>query len=192
MFLDMPLSGCVDASLTYTFELLPVKADPMDALTRMIHDANDEISELKDEITALKSSSIVKCEHRIVLSLRSSMSVVNNKNVIWNLVEPRLSGQDFFELSEDHTRITVKKEGLYQTYVRLAAQDTAGQRYTYLFVDGIEVARSQCGQNTGYLNSTNMSDILFLAVNAVVTVLHHSSQITHSHGPSNHFYMIKL
>lgn len=201
LHLDIPLCGDIGASLTYAFEMIPVARDAVDKLTSMLHDANDEINELKEGnvamqrllSTAMAEAVVGECEAKPVslISLRSTAAAYNGGAVAWNLLE-RNTNTDLFEVSTDNTTITVVKPGLYQTYVRLANNDSSGARYTSIYVNGVEHARSQCGQNTGYYNSTNMSDILCLAASSTVTVRHYGNQNTYAHAASSHFYMIKL
>jgi hypothetical protein len=184
MFLNIRLLGNI--SIDYVFDFLPIRREKIDVVESVLHDTQDEVQKLTEDIENLKLQKTQPPKTRLI-SLNSTFATKVNTFVKWNNLEHN-SADDLYTLSENQITITVEQEGLYQVYVRLISNDSSGNklhsiydnvnRYTALYVNGSPVAFCYCGQNTGNNSTTILNKVIFLGENSTVQVYHAGNQPT--------------
>ena len=186
LYLDIPLAGI---PITYSFEMLPVARESVDVLESLLHDAQDEITALTEQVRQLEATKTKS--QPVLISLRSSTASSYNDYVTWNLEEHN-TDTECFERAANQQSVTVKKRGFYQISVRLTDNSSNGNSYTAVYINGAAPAHAYCGQNTGYLNSITINDIFLLEANAVVQIFNSSNANTCASGPASIFTILKL
>eukprot|EP00005_Dracoamoeba_jomungandri_P002898 CAMPEP_0174254456 /NCGR_PEP_ID=MMETSP0439-20130205/3769_1 /TAXON_ID=0 /ORGANISM="Stereomyxa ramosa, Strain Chinc5" /LENGTH=362 /DNA_ID=CAMNT_0015336047 /DNA_START=181 /DNA_END=1269 /DNA_ORIENTATION=- len=111
-----------------------------------------------------------------ILKLRSSKATANGHCIVWNQAE-NLPKELF---SYNNTAVTVLKGGQYQVTVHYVAVSSQNSGKIELLVNGSPVATTYHGQNDGYQQSRELSDVFALSKNSKLQVKYHSNSASHS------------
>jgi len=192
--LTIPVAGI--AKVSYSFEMVAVVRKPMDVLESLQKDSQDDIVQLKQDMSAVRED-MALVERRMTkdfIFLRSSTNCQQGQFVEWN-VPVKNSCDDIFQVSTDNTTVTVNKSGVYLISARLTY--SAGSGYTAtlaVFLNEEEICRQDnYSQNTCQL-SIHVSEPAYLQTGAKLRI-----QYTNPYGQpsvgtaaSNKFSIIEL
>ena len=137
----------------FVFTLLPVALDKLDVLDAKLRDALDEIDRLK---------AAQKARETVFMSVSSQVACTNQQYVVWNGATPNEMSKDYFSMSADLTTATIRKDGVYQVYVRLGGTNNGNTQFLCLQLNGADKAKCIQSDGSNHQNTAQLTEILRL------------------------------
>lgn len=164
LILDIPFGGF---PITYSFTFLPLARDPLDIVETSLHDAQEEIQELKAEVERLKSRSMVVP----FISLHSAAPYAVNQFITWTLPAHQNSAPELFVVTAAaNSTVEVAKEGVYQVNVRMSTNSSNNGNTLNVCVNGVSTTQLFYGNANGDNMSYSMNDLLHIPAGGKIQV----------------------
>jgi hypothetical protein len=188
-YLDIPVGGF---PVSYQFTFLPVAREPIDVLESTLHEAQEDIADLRAENALLREEiDALRSMRTGFISLRSSIACGNKQPMSWNVLV-RNSSPNLYEVMDNNNSIRIHAEGVYQVFVRVTCPEASGNRKLQLQVNNTTVAKVYDGNNIGYKTTVYMNDIVVIPHDAVLRIIHSSNSNTMAAEMSNQWSIVRL
>jgi hypothetical protein len=167
-----------------------VGRESIDILETQLRDAEEEIERLKREIQKLKE---IRSNEFIVLRAANVNRLAARQHAVvsWNNLVHNSSPR-VFQVSANYQQVLILSDGFYQVSCRLTNPGSSGNRNMSVRVNGIEVANSYNGVDTGYTGSVSICDIIPFKANDNLTVYVYSDHDSFTETQSSNHFKVGL
>jgi len=157
----------------------------VEVIGAQLADALEEIAQLKKQVFK---------ERRTFLTLCAMGQQYQNQPIQWECanIAHLQAAKSFFLVSADKCVLIVLQAGLYSIDVRLSTTCSGNTNGFHLLLDGKRISRVYLSDNNGYNISGHLHEVLELAENSLLSVVHDGDSATVADKESHRFTIVML